>query len=1250
MADVTQRFSIDVTGAVSSLDSLDQRMKNFGNTIDGLGQKLKSFNSDAKTAFNIDSGKASDAANKARRAFDTLSTSSNKLKSTQAPVAAGFQKTATALQQTGRAATQAQTPLSRIGALGSAAFRGLFGSLSQLGRIFGTRILIQGFGALQRAITSTIATSSQLQRSIREVSTILPEGQRNADALTASVRRLSDTFNLPIAAVTEGLYQTVSNQIGDAATSLSFLETAAKFSKAAVTDIDTSVLLLSGTLNAFGKTAADTENIAGKLFTTIELGRTRAAELANSLGRVLPVASELGVSLDEVLAGFATVTIAGIKTSEATTQLRGAFNALLKPTTATKDLLAELGFTSGEALIQARGMQGAFVAMREAAGGSITALSKFIPRVRGLNAALILSGSGAERFEENLKRIRASADDILKEKFELVITSDAETVSRQVNKLKNLFTVDLGQALLKVLARATEFIGGLDNIGTSLKTLVPIAVVTVGAIGALTAGIVSFNIIAAAATSLAGVFGISLVALGAAAAIALAPLVALAAVSILEDIEIANFDKEIEAVKELNRQILTFEQKRNAAANQLRDANLREAIKVGQEELAAFNKGFQKRLAIAKKTNDAIIKDQERVVKAIVAAGERIVNQTQKRISTEQKIQETAQSNAEDVAQELSDFEFKTRNKNFKQLQQFSNLQARANAQRRTAVELVRKATSAGATEQDIERARAAIERAQATAQEAKSIAEQTGNRTAVAQIEKTLLTIIRQKLNAENAITRSSERREATEKDRLARQQKELAAVKKAAQVVFAAPGLFDAEGEALTGEKRKAALKEQRIAVDSLLKTLAGAKTLDLSQIIEAGSLARSFDKQFTGIDVRNLSISKGALANLENDITGFFKDFRLQFTPEITAFELQEGVTIRTPKDLATAFSQQLVIDPKELQLADAISDTLTRITGEGNVVGELLDSLPKRTESVTSAAGRITRSVLEGFLPKSVEPRLAEFSQSLRAVGTELIPIADSFRKTGKLTDEQAAKVATLTKVFTALGGVDAAPTGLGTAANFIAELLASLTRSVDEQTNLNQLQQQQGTGEALQRNQQLFDAVLKRAEAAKQITSETGKQAQNTGAAATNIQSAATSTISQVGPSAQIASNWQVARAGAEGVAAAAASGGAAATARMGRFFPRFLAGGGFASRGTDTIPAMLSPGEFVVNARSSKRFFSQLQAINAGRQPVYRQDGGPVTNVGDINVTVSGGQESSSTGRQIARSIRRELRRGTSSL
>ena len=77
---------------------------------------------------------------------------------------------------------------------------------------------------------------------------------------------------------------------------------------------------------------------------------------------------------------------------------------------------------------------------------------------------------------------------------------------------------------------------------------------------------------------------------------------------------------------------------------------------------------------------------------------------------------------------------------------------------------------------------------------------------------------------------------------------------------------------------------------------------------------------------------------------------------------------------------------------------------------------------------------------------------------------------------------------------------------------------------------------------------------------------------------------------------------------------------------------------------------MLTPGEMVMSAATTRRFASQLTAMNAGVRPSFHNQGGHVTNVGDINVTVQGGGTGRQTARSIATELRRELRRGTSIL
>jgi hypothetical protein len=109
----------------------------------------------------------------------------------------------------------------------------------------------------------------------------------------------------------------------------------------------------------------------------------------------------------------------------------------------------------------------------------------------------------------------------------------------------------------------------------------------------------------------------------------------------------------------------------------------------------------------------------------------------------------------------------------------------------------------------------------------------------------------------------------------------------------------------------------------------------------------------------------------------------------------------------------------------------------------------------------------------------------------------------------------------------------------------------------------------------------------------------------------------------------------------ERAARAQAAAGSGASQYFGGPMKYFAQGG----RGQDNIHTMLSKGETVVNSRNSRKFFSELNAMNQGSQPVYREQGGTVTNVGDINVTVQGGDSSQQTVREIGRQLRREVQR-----
>ncbi len=96
-------------------------------------------------------------------------------------------------------------------------------------------------------------------------------------------------------------------------------------------------------------------------------------------------------------------------------------------------------------------------------------------------------------------------------------------------------------------------------------------------------------------------------------------------------------------------------------------------------------------------------------------------------------------------------------------------------------------------------------------------------------------------------------------------------------------------------------------------------------------------------------------------------------------------------------------------------------------------------------------------------------------------------------------------------------------------------------------------------------------------------------------------------------------------------------------------FPGFAEGGFVPGQGRgDIIPAMLEPGEFIWDRDTTQRFFPIIHSLHAnGSMPQGYQRGGAVTNVGDVNITVTGGGSTEQTARDLVNRVRREIRRGS---
>ena len=120
-----------------------------------------------------------------------------------------------------------------------------------------------------------------------------------------------------------------------------------------------SLNLLSAVTKGYGDTSSEALRKASDLaFMTNKLGQTTFPELAASMGRVVPLASTLAVTQEELFASFATLTGVTGTANEVSTQMSAIQRALIKTTPQMADAIKKLGFSSAKTLIQERGLVG----------------------------------------------------------------------------------------------------------------------------------------------------------------------------------------------------------------------------------------------------------------------------------------------------------------------------------------------------------------------------------------------------------------------------------------------------------------------------------------------------------------------------------------------------------------------------------------------------------------------------------------------------------------------------------------------------------------------------------------------------------------------------------------------------------------------------------------------------------------------------------------------------------------------------
>lgn len=334
-------------------------------------------------------------------------------------------------------------------------------SLSQKVVALGATLAAAGAGLA--AFGSSFGQSMGLESALANVNSIARVSDKELDSLKGTILDLSVQLGASPTGLADGLYDIVSSGFA-AQDAMTVLAAAAVAAKAGLTDTSVAARAITSVLNAYGKSAKEAGNVSDVLFQIVNSGVITFEQLANNMGSVLPVASVLKVSIQELGAAYAQLTLKGVNASAAETGIAALMRSAIQPTVAMSAALKDYGFASGEALIKSQGLAGYLTFLGEASGGTAAGMSKLLGNVEATNAALSLSANGGAGFTAMLQDMNGAAQNGATTLGVFAIQS--ATTQAALDRLGSSFgkfQIAMGDALSGPISAAANVIAGLMN-------------------------------------------------------------------------------------------------------------------------------------------------------------------------------------------------------------------------------------------------------------------------------------------------------------------------------------------------------------------------------------------------------------------------------------------------------------------------------------------------------------------------------------------------------------------------------------------------------------------------------------------------------------------------------------------------------------------------------------------------------------------------------------------------------------------
>ncbi len=339
---------------------------------------------------------------------------------------------------------------------------------------FAFRNVNSAISEVSGALNTLTEENRAFAKSMAEANTMAGKSAEDFAKLKSQVSDLSREVPIARDALAKGLYQVISNGVPEDSW-LDYLEKSSKASVGGLADLEEVVKVTSTVIKNYALDWNAAQEIQDKIQLTAKNGVTSFEQLAQALPRVTANAATLGISVDELMASFATLTGVSGNTAEVSTQLAAIMTALIKPSSEAAKIAQDMGIQFDAAAIKAAGGFQQFLTQLDASIKSYAKSSgmletevygKLFGSAESLRALTPLTGNLADKFAENVESMKDSAGTI-----DGAFDTMASTGSAKMQMLQNALG-DFTDCFSGAIAGVQQFVNAMALLGNATLPII----------------------------------------------------------------------------------------------------------------------------------------------------------------------------------------------------------------------------------------------------------------------------------------------------------------------------------------------------------------------------------------------------------------------------------------------------------------------------------------------------------------------------------------------------------------------------------------------------------------------------------------------------------------------------------------------------------------------------------------------------------------------------------------------------------